>query len=67
MQGGRSEEGNGMGNGKSGDPWIAHTFKNDVEHVLETDELDELWIGWLVGGDQNSLDGMGHGRDGQFK
>lgn len=56
-----------MGNGESGDPRTAYAIENDVDHVLETDELDDLWIGWLFDLDQNSLNGMRHGYDGQFE
>ena len=67
MQGRGSEEGDGMSDGESGDPRTTYAIENDIEHVLEADELDELGVGWLFDIDQNSLNGVRYGYGGQFE
>jgi hypothetical protein len=67
VQGRTSKERDGVGNRKGGDPRITHTLENDVEHVLEANELDELGIGWLSKNEQNGLNGMRHCYDSQFE
>jgi hypothetical protein len=66
-QGGRTEERNGVCDGKGGDPRTTNTIEDDVEHVLETDELDDYGIRWFIEDKQNGSDGMRDGYDSQFE